>query len=599
MIQTQLDTMTEPEVPEEVRAEGGAGTKYLWPALLVAGPVLLGMLRLFPALDAPVIASPPAHVAITSGAAALGITLALLVTRTAMRLQDARVLLIGLGLLSVAGLFSVHAISTPNVLLHGRSSVTGWSALLSLLAGAPLLALSSLEPGQAANQRIMRHARAALLLFLALWLAAGAALLVPNPAPDHGAPSAALNHLRSALSLAGVLGYGLAAWRHYRLYQRAPTSAGLAISYGAALFGLALVTQWQAGAVYSLSFWLYHLQEFAAFGVISAALLAGYRSGQSGEGLLEGVFLSGTRARLRQSYTSALEALTEAIARGEQPTPAQRRALHDRFGLAESQIQALEQAAAAVAQERRHRQELERLNDALRQLQRDKEQLTQMVVHDLKNPLTAMIGFLEMLHLGEPRLADHQRELLESALRSGRNLAGLIGDLLDSARLEEGRLELNYRTFPLPPLLHECAGEMRAWLAQEGKTIWIDAPQDLPDLTADHRLLRRVLLNLVSNAIKHTRERTSITLRARSAGRALVIEVEDNGPGIAPEHLERIFDRFSQLGGSPARQESTGLGLTFCRLAVAAHGGTIDVESAPGRGTLFRVTLPYAPAAQE
>jgi signal transduction histidine kinase len=621
MIQTQLDTMREPQVLGKTPVVSRVRVAYPWLALLAAGPALLAMLRLFPQLDAQMIAGPPAHVAISGGAAALGIGLALLVTRTAIFLRDARLYLIGLGLLSVAGLFGIHAISTPNVLLQGRGSVTGWSAVLSLLAGALLLALSGLDIRPATNQRIMRHARAGLLLFLGLALAAALTMLIPTPAtsatqpqaehphgagvysedegaraPDTGPPAARtalMDDLRGFLSLAGVLGYGFATWRHYQLYRRSATRAGLAITCGVALFGLALLTQWQSGAVYSLSFWLYHLQEFGAFGVISAAALASYRSGQSGEGLLEGLFLSGTRARLRESYASALEELIESLARGEQPTPVQRHALHDRFGLPESQLQALEQAAAAVAQERRQRLELERLNAALRQLQSDKEQLTQMVVHDLKNPLTAMIGFLEMLRMGGSRLTDDQRELVESALRSGRNLSGLIGDLLDSARLEEGRLDLDYRTFPLAPLMHECAEEMAAWLAQEHKTIWIDAPEDLPSVIADRRLLRRVLLNLVSNAIKHTSERTSITMRARSAGCALVLDVEDDGPGIAREHLERIFDRFGRLSGaSHARQLSTGLGLTFCRLAVAAHGGTIDVQSEPGRGTIFRITLP-------
>jgi two-component system, OmpR family, sensor kinase len=612
---TQLHPAEAPAQPISPPAPSGHRRIAALCFVLVAlGPLILLALRLVPELDQRMFASPNGHAAITGGAALLGMALALLVTRAAIDAQDARALLIGLGLLSSAALFTIHAVSTPGVLLHGRGAVTGLSALLSLVMGGGLLALSGLNLRSQTNRWIMARARLWLVACLVFWLLASYTMLggmvVTGPAPAVAAAGAdhAASHtivvgadVRGAITLLGVLCYGFAAWRHYRLYRRSPSRTGLAITCGVALFGLALVTQSQVGATYSLSFWLYHLQEFAGFGVISAAILAGYRSGQTDEGLLEGLFLSGTRARLRAGYASALEALIETLARGEQPDEALRRDLHARFGLAESQIQALEQAAGAVAQERRQRQELERLNDALLQMQRNKEQLTQMVVHDLKNPLTAMIGFLEIMRLDAGRLDETQRLLLDSALRSGKNLAGLIGDVLDAARLEEGRLELNYSILPLRDLLRDCAGEMGAWLIQDEKTIRIDAPDTLPAIIADRRLLRRVILNLISNAIKHTPSGTTITLRARTGGgpqapdSLLVVEVEDNGPGIAPEHLAHIFDRFGRLSGETSgRQHSSGLGLTFCRLAVEAHGGALTVNSELGYGTIFRITMPVS-----
>jgi signal transduction histidine kinase len=323
--------------------------------------------------------------------------------------------------------------------------------------------------------------------------------------------------------------------------------------------------------------------------------------------LLESLLLPGTRARIQAGYARAMEALLEALSCGQQPTPALREALRARFGLAESQVRVLEQAATAVSQERRQRQELELLNQSLRQLEAHKDQLTQMIVHDLKNPLTALIGYLELLRLD--RLTDDQRVLLENALRSGKNLSDLIGDLLDIGRIEEGRLELQQVSIAPCDLLVECAAEMRGWLAQENKTLVVEAPADLPPLYADYRLMRRVLLNLLSNAIKHTPPRTHIALRAASAplpappgdARAsaavsqIVIEVEDNGPGIPSIYLERIFDKFGRFRiEQPALQSSTGLGLTLCRLVLEAHGGTIGVASVVGQGTTFRVTLPEA-----
>lgn len=266
----------------------------------------------------------------------------------------------------------------------------------------------------------------------------------------------------------------------------------------------------------------------------------------------------------------------------------------------------LEEAATAVAQERRQRQELERLDQSLHLLEAHKDQLTQMIVHDLKNPLTALLGFLDLLRLD--RLTVDQGGLLQNAIRSGRNLSDLINDLLDIGRIEEGRLELEYVQIAPYDLLKECADEMRGWLVQEGKTLAVDVSSALPPLAADYRLMRRVILNLLSNAIKHTPAGTHICLRAAPHSRLptpdaspagavvsqIVIEVEDNGTGIPPAYLEQVFEKFGRFSTEhPAIQSSTGLGLAFCRLVVETHGGIIGVTSALGKQTIFRVTLPY------
>jgi signal transduction histidine kinase len=349
--------------------------------------------------------------------------------------------------------------------------------------------------------------------------------------------------------------------------------------------------------------------------VISYAVFSARRHGQSGETMLENLILTSTRARLQDEYAASVDGLVETLSRGEQPAPALSQALRARFGLTESQLGVLEQAARAVARERQQRQELEHLNATLHQLERDKDELIQMVVHDLKNPLTALVGFLEILLLDS--LSDMQRQLLENALRSSRNLSGLISDLLDVGRLEEGHLELALNALAPRELLVDCAAEMSAWMIQDNKTIRIDVTGAQPLLHADPRLLRRVLLNLLSNAIKHTPSGTQITLRAYAAERgadstndfatqadlsalaqtadagAFLIEVQDDGPGIPPEHLGRIFEKFGRVNGERvSRQDSTGLGLTFCRLAVEAHGGVINVISTLGQGTTFRIVLP-------
>jgi signal transduction histidine kinase len=659
-METPINTVSDPLNPSIGPPQ--ADTKpslcwYGWSALLGAGPLLLLILKLFPALDQPILHDPLAHVLIAGGASFLGVSLALFVLQVARRAEDGRVYLVGMGFLSIASIFFVHSISTPNVLMSGRSLATAWSAVVSLILGSIFFALSGLDLAASVNRHLMRYSRVGLLLYLIFWLVYSAIFLILIPltpaaaqpqisasivtqATDHGfgvglapqvrlgrypeghsaadghaallgpraaAPAAALSlsdGIRTALTIFGLACYVFAAVRHYRLHRRSPSAAGLAITSGIVLFGEALLTQ-LVSQVYSLSFWLYHAEEFVGFGVISYAGLIAYQRAQSRVGLLESLFLAPTRARIQATYAQAMDSLVEMLSRGDEPTPARLHDLHSQFGLTETQVRVLERAALAVAQERRQRQELERLNATLRQLEQDKDQLMQMVVHDLKNPLTALIGFLEIMRMD--RLSSDQTMLVDGALRSGKNLSGLIGDLLDVGRIAEGRLELEISLFPPCDLLADCAAEMSAWLAQDGKTIRIETPANLPLLHADLRLVRRVLLNLLSNAIKHTPPGTQITMRALvpsaadsgavesplGAGAALMIEVEDTGHGIPPEYLERIFEKFGRVNGERhSRQDSTGLGLTFCRLAVEAHGGAISVASVVGQGTTFRFTLP-------
>ncbi|HEU5097550.1 MAG TPA: HAMP domain-containing sensor histidine kinase [Roseiflexaceae bacterium] len=628
--------------------------RYIWLVVLAAGPLTLLILRLNPALDRVLIHDPFLHLVITLIGSLLGVFLALLVLNVARRAQDGRVFLIGMGFLSAASIFITHSISTPDVLMSGRGLATGISGLVSLVLGGVFFALSALPVAPGLNQWFMRHIRLWLLGFLVFWLVYIWVFLVTIPAiaaqeatsaarqadatgshvtahtagrvaesyglteeyaenvpaqpPLPSASFSLLDLVRGLIVTIGFGSYSFAIGRHYSFYRRSRSHAGFGLTCGMVLFGEALLSQYFA-QLYALSFWLYHIQEFTGYAVISYAVLGAYRRGLNDESLLESLLLPGTRARLQAGYARAMEALLDALSRGQQPTPALREALRARFGLAESQVRVLEEAAMAVAQERRQRQELELLNQSLRQLEAHKDQLTQMIVHDLKNPLTALIGFLELLRLD--RLTEDQRVLLENALRSGKNLSDLIGDLLDIGRIEEGRLELQQILIAPCDLLVECAAEMRGWLAQENKTLVVEAPTDLPPLYADYRLMRRVLLNLLSNAIKHTPLGTHIALRAAphrlpaspddrasAVVSEIVIEVEDNGPGIPSIYLERIFDKFGRFSTEqPALQSSTGLGLTLCRLVVEAHGGTISVASVVGQGTIFRVGLPRATAS--
>jgi signal transduction histidine kinase len=228
---------------------------------------------------------------------------------------------------------------------------------------------------------------------------------------------------------------------------------------------------------------------------------------------------------------------------------------------------------------------------ALVELQRVRDDLTRLIVHDLRNPLTAIAGYLDILAMSEGD--SERRNLLAIARGSTRRMQDLISTILDLQRLEDGQVPLQRQPIDVAALLRSSAEEFAGWAQREGKPIRLAAVPDLSPVDADPDLLRRVVANLISNALKHTPEGTTITLAAQDdpLRHALVLIVSDNGPGIPPEVLPRLFTRYAR-GAGVKEGGSSGLGLAFCRLAVEAHGGTIVVDSAPDQGTMFTIELP-------
>jgi len=220
--------------------------------------------------------------------------------------------------------------------------------------------------------------------------------------------------------------------------------------------------------------------------------------------------------------------------------------------------------------------------------------------HELRTPLNAILGFSEMMRRDQNAPTD-QQEKLSIIKRSGEHLLNMINDVLDLSKIEAGRLELEPMAFDLQQMLADIARmfEVRA----EGAGLYFVLETD-PKLThfikTDSGKLRQILINLLGNAVKFTQE-GGIALRIRTLPMAdspdmhnLQIEVEDSGPGIAAERIERIFEPFVQAGRSPASTEGTGLGLAITKSFVELIGGEISVESKPGEGALFRVQLPVA-----
>jgi two-component system sensor histidine kinase/response regulator len=239
--------------------------------------------------------------------------------------------------------------------------------------------------------------------------------------------------------------------------------------------------------------------------------------------------------------------------------------------------------------------ELERSYRKLQELERLRDDLTRMIVHDLKSPLSAILGTLELAvegDLGEipPRLA----RLLSDARDRGDDMLQMVDNLLEIARLEESQVRLQLDELQVQRFLGQVADEWRVPVERRGASLDVESAPAV-SLRADEQLLRRIFANLIGNAVRHAGEGVRIRLRAApEAGPAVRFTVTDDGAGIAPEFQEVIFRRY---GSASARTGASGLGLTFCKLAVEAHGGRIWVQSAAGAGSAFHFVLPLAPAA--
>ncbi len=238
---------------------------------------------------------------------------------------------------------------------------------------------------------------------------------------------------------------------------------------------------------------------------------------------------------------------------------------------------------AQLQQNFKRLQEVEKLRDDMRN----------MIVHDLRTPLSAVIAGVEML--GTCGTLDAtQRELMNIAMSGGRTLLGMINDLLDVEKMESGKTRLDLDGLSAASLVASAVEQVTS-LANEPRTVIVaDIAPDLPRFAGDEKKLNRTLVNLIANAIKFTGAGT-VTITASATDDHVRFSVRDTGSGIAPEALERIFEKFGQLD---SRKVGTGLGLAFCKLAVEAHGGHISVKSTPGVGSTFAFTIPLRASAQ-
>lgn len=250
--------------------------------------------------------------------------------------------------------------------------------------------------------------------------------------------------------------------------------------------------------------------------------------------------------------------------------------------------------AAFAIEKVRLLEKLGKANQDLQEANRLKSEFLANMSHELRTPLNSIIGFSELMLDRIPgELNTDQDQCLSDILESGQHLLSLINDILDIAKIESGKAELNLEFFNLPQLFGRIEHTVASLISQKNQLLEVSLDERIEEIYADGRKVKQILLNLVSNAIKFTPEGGTIRIEAQQKDNHYLIRVRDTGIGLKKDEFDIIFDEFRQADGSCTRQyEGTGLGLALAKRFVEMHNGKIWVESEMSKGSCFSFTLP-------
>jgi signal transduction histidine kinase len=223
----------------------------------------------------------------------------------------------------------------------------------------------------------------------------------------------------------------------------------------------------------------------------------------------------------------------------------------------------------------------------LHELHRQQDELTNFIVHDLRSPLASSIAGLLTLQQTSQAMPDEDREMVDLALVNNNRALSLVNSILDVSKLESGKMPVDLLDVEIDSFVEDCLEQVELWA--RGHNITLESEVIVDRARLDPVLTGRILINLLSNALKFSPEGAIVRLRAGMSHGSIRFSVIDEGPGIPEEFAEVIFEPFGQVKGTIG---GTGLGLTFCRLAVQAQGGRIWVESQLGKGTAMHFTIP-------
>jgi signal transduction histidine kinase len=297
---------------------------------------------------------------------------------------------------------------------------------------------------------------------------------------------------------------------------------------------------------------------------------------------------AGFRARLVIPLVGADKVVGALVIRRKQPGSFPKGTIHLLQTFAAQSVLAIQNA--------RLFREIEDKSRQLQMASENKSQFVSSMSHELRTPLNAIIGLTEMMVKNAARFGTEKaQEPLQRVNRAGTHLLGLINQVLDLSKIEAGKLELNPQTVQLTPLINEVIGTAGQLAEQNKNRLVVDAQENLGALTVDPMRLRQILLNLLSNACKFTKE-GEVRLRARriANGRDWIeLAVADTGIGMTPEQQAKLFEEFSQAEATTAQRfGGTGLGLALSRKLARMMGGDVTVTSELGKGSVFTVRLP-------
>lgn len=491
----------------------------------------------------------------------------------------ARSIFLTMGFIALSVLFLLSSLATPNILIPGANNPAFmWSIRFSLPLSGLFFAASTLNWSVSAESFIVRFRRVLWLVGFLLLAGFGTiAFGYPNLLEQLTAFDAVLPNVMATLA---IFLLGWSAWRARVLnwYGNRMINGRLAVVF----LLLAEVQLCLAlGIAGRLSWLMYHPLVIAALIVALSAILKSFQASREvqlsryfaalGSIVIAGLSLASVEIGLRWltigSGVNRSTLIPLSIAQGT---------------LSFVVLYVIVFYLNRLINER---------NEALRREQHLRSELTQLIVHDLKSPLTVILSGMNLMgkeNLGS--LTETQKRLVNSLEKSGEDILNMINDLLDVERFEAGALVLHKSLTDTVSILQKKVEENKILASTNKQSLILSHDQDLPQIRVDKGLMTRVFANLLSNALKFTPEYGTVKVTVKRQNYQLIVAVADSGPGVPLRERIRIFEKFAQVEGGERR--GAGLGLTFCKMAVEAHGGSLTVGASDLGGALFSLSLP-------